>query len=132
MKKATKKTGPDAYNISRSQRAFKQGRRAEAYARWVLRAKDYCVLARNFRHPLGEVGFIVRCGRQLLFDKGKFCADRDTGPFAVPLAQWRRISAGASGLVTRHPQYAGCFWRFDTFVGGRNGRFRHNKTFRCP
>ena len=99
MKKARKKKGPDADNISRRQRVFKQGRRAEAYARWVLRAKGYRVLARNFRHPLGEVDLIMRRGRLLIFVEVKFRADRDTGPYAVSPAQWRRISAGTSDLL---------------------------------
>ncbi|MEC8094484.1 MAG: YraN family protein, partial [Pseudomonadota bacterium] len=129
---ARKKKGPDADNISRRQRAFKQGRRAEAYARWVLRAKGYRVLARNFRHPLGEVDLIVRRDRLLIFVEVKFRADRDTGPYAVSPAQWRRISAGASGFVARHPHYAGPVWRFDLFVVGGNGRFRHNKNFWRP
>ena len=132
MKKARKKKGPDADNISRRQRAFKQGRRAEVYARWVLRAKGYRVLARNFRHPLGEVDLIVRRDRLLIFVEVKFRADRDTGPYAVSPAQWRRISAGASGFVARHPHYAGLVWRFDLFVVGGTGRFRHNKNFWRP
>ena len=129
MKKARKKKGPDADNISRRQRAFKQGRRAEAYARWVLHAKGYRVLARNFRHPLGEVDLIVRLGRLLIFVEVKFRANRDTGPYVVSPAQWWRISAGASGFVARHPHYAGLVWRYDLFVVGGNGRFRHNKNF---
>ena len=132
MKKARKKKDPDADNISRRRRVFKQGRRAEAYARWVLRAKGYRVLARNFRHPLGQVDLIVRRGRLLIFVEVKFRADRDTGPYAVSPAQWRRISAGASGFVARHPHYAGLVWRFDLFVVGGNGRFRHNKNFWRP
>ena len=132
MKKARKKKGPDADNISRRQRAFKQGRRAEAYARWVLRAKGYRVLARNFRHPLGEADLIVRRGRLLIFVEVKFRANRDTGPYVVSPAQWWRISAGASGLVARHPHCAGRFWRLDMFVVGGNGRFRHNKNFWRP
>ena len=85
--------------MSRRQRAFKQGRRAEAYACWVLRAKGYPVLARNIRHPLGEVDLFVRRGRLLIFVEVKFRADRNAGPYAVSPAQWRRLSAGASGFV---------------------------------
>jgi len=132
MGKARKKKGPDAANISRRQHAFKHGRGAEANARWLLCAKGYRVLARNFRHPLDEVDLIVRRGRLLIFVEVKFRADRDTGPYAVSPAQWRRISAGASGFVARHPHYAGLVWRFDLFVVGGNGRFRHNKNFWRP
>ena len=132
MKKARKKKGPDADNISRRQRAFRQGRRAEVYARWVLRAKGYRVLGWNFHHPLGEVDLIVRCGRRLIFVEVKFRADRDTGPYAGPPAQWARISASASGFVARDPHYAGFVWRFDLFVVGGTGRFRHNKNFWRP
>ena len=132
MTKAKKKQNPDTLNTSRRQRAFKQGRRAEAYARWVLRAKGYCLLARNFRHPLGEVDLIVRRGRLLVFVEVKFRADRDARAYAVSPAQWRRISAGASGFVARHPHYAGLVWRFDLFVVGGKGGFRHNKNFWRP
>ena len=67
MEEARKKKGPDADNISRRQRAFKQRRKADAYACSVMRAKGYRVLARNFRHPLGEVDLIVLRGRLLIF-----------------------------------------------------------------
>ena len=132
MGKARKKKGPDAANISRRQHAFKQGRGAEANARWLLCAKGYRVLARNFRHPLDEVDLIVRRGCLLIFVEVKLRADRDAGPYAVSPAQWRRVSAGASRFVARHPHYAGLVWRFDTFVVGGNGRFRHNKNFWRP
>ena len=132
MKKARKKKGPDADNISRRQRAFKHGRRAEAYARWVLRANGDRVVARNFRHPLGEVDLIVMRGRLVIFVEVKSRADLDAGPYAVSPAQWRRISAGASGFVARHPHYLGLVWRFALFVVGGNGRFQHNKNFWRP
>ena len=99
MTKAKKKQNLDRPSTSLRLRTFKQGRRAEAYARWVLRAKGNRVLARNFRHPLGEVDLIVRRGRLLIFVEVKFRADRDTGPYAVSPAQWRRISAGTSDLL---------------------------------
>ena len=94
MKKARKKKGPDADNISRRQRAFRQGRRAEVYARWVLRAKGYRVLARNFRHPLGEVDLIMRRGRLLILLRSSFA------PIVIPaLMQCRLPSGGASARV---------------------------------
>lgn len=132
MKKATEKRSPNAAGISRRQRAFKQGRRAEVYARWVLRAKGYRLLARNFRRPLGEVDLIVRRGKLLVFVEVKFRADHDAGAYAVSPAQWRRISAGASGFVARHPPYAGFVWRFDLFVVNGKGRFRYKKNFWRP
>ena len=90
----------------------------------MLRAKGYRVLARHFRHPLGEVDLIVRRGRLMIFILAKFRADRDAGPCAVSLVQWRRISAGTSGFVLRHLQYVGLVWRFEIFVVGGYGRFR--------
>ena len=132
MKKARKKKDPDADNISRRQRAFKQLRGAEASAHGGLRTKSYHVLAWNFRHPLDEISLIARRGRLLIFVEVKFRADRDAGPYAVSPAQWRRSSAGASGFLARHPHYAGLVWRFDMFFVGGNGRFRHNKNFWCP
>ena len=90
------------------------------------------MLARNFRHPLGEVALIVWHGRLLIFIEVKFCADRDAGPCAMSPEQWRRISAGASGFVARHRHCAGLVWRFDMFVVGRNGGFRRNKNFWRP
>ena len=65
---------------------------------------------RIFAIRLGEVDLNVRRGRLLIFVEVKFRADRDTGPYAVSPAQWRRISAGASGFVARHPHYAGLVW----------------------
>ena len=132
MTKAKKKQNPDTPNTSRRQRAFKQGRRAEAYARWVLRAKGYRLLAQNFRHPLGEVDLIVRRGRLLVFVEVKFRADGDATACAVSPAQRRRISAGARGFVARHPYYADHVWRFDLFVVAAMGRFQHKKNFWRP
>ena len=119
-------------NKVRRQRAFKQGRRAEAYARWVLCAKGYRLLVRNFRHPLGEVDLILRRGRLLVFVEVKFRADSDASAYAVSPAQWRRISAGARGFVARHPYYAGHVWWFDLFVVAAMGRFQHKKNFWRP
>ena len=132
MKKATKKRSPNAAGISRRQRAFKQGRRAEVYARWVLRAKGYRLLARNFRRPLGEVDLTVRRGKLLVFVEVKFRADHDAGAYAVSPAQWRRISAGASGFVVRYLNDAGFVWRFDLFVVSSRDGFRYDKYFWRP
>ncbi|GEM_PF-5433860 len=67
MKKPKNKQKPDTRNASkqnkvRRQQAFKQGHTAEAYVRWVLCAKGYRPLVRNFRHPLGEVDFFCGSG----------------------------------------------------------------------
>ena len=129
MKKATKKRSPDGAGISRRQRAFRQGHKAEVYARRVLRAKGHRLLARNFHHPLGEVDLIVGRGGLLVFVEAKFRADHDAGAYAVSPAQWRRISAGASGFVARQPHCAGFVWRLDLFGVNGNGRFRHKKNF---
>jgi putative endonuclease len=126
MKNPQNKQKPDTQNTFkqnrskqnkvRRQKAFKQGRRAEAYARWVLCAKGYRLLVRNFRHPLDEVDLILRRGRLLVFVEVKFRADSDASAYAVSPAHWRCISAGAPGFVARHPYYADHGWRFNLFV----------------
>ena len=42
------------------QRAWTRGRRAETFAAWWLRLKEYRVLARNFRVAPGEIDLIAR------------------------------------------------------------------------
>ena len=116
----------------RRQRAFKHGRWAETYARWALFAKGYRLLAKNFRHPLGEVDLILRRGRVLVFVEVKFRDDHKAGAYAVSPTQWRRIAAGASGFVARHPQFAGFAWRFDLFIVSRTARCQHKKNFWRP
>ena len=91
----------------------------------MLRANGDRVVARNFRHPLGEVDLIVMRGRLVIFVEVKSRADLDAGPYAVSPAQWRRICAGSSRFLARHPHYAGLVWRFDLFVVGGNARFRY-------
>ena len=113
------------------QRAFKHGRRGEAYARWVLCAKGYRLLVRKFRHPLGEVDLVLRRGRLLVFVEVKFRSDSDVSAYAVPPAQWRRISVGARGFGARHPLYADYVWQFDLFVVAAMGCFQHKKNFWC-
>ena len=114
------------------QRAFRRGRWAEFYASWVLRAKGYHVLARNFAHPLGEIDLIARRGRLLVFVEVKYRQDWMSTFHAVTPAQWRRISAGATGFVTRYPTCRALAWRFDLFVVGGYGRCAHKKNFWCP
>jgi putative endonuclease len=97
-------------------RAYVGGRRAEAIACWLLRAKGYRILARNWRCPLGEIDILARRGPVLAAIEVK---RRSTGASAlesVGIHQRRRIERALLAYVARHPHLAQLDWRFDAIA----------------
>lgn len=97
-------------------RAERRGRRAEAAAAWLLRAKGYRVLARRFRSPVGEIDLIVTRGRLIAFVEVKVRPTFAAGAEAVTPNAQRRIARAASAWLAAHPAFADRDFRFDVIV----------------
>ena len=96
--------------------AERRGRRAEAWAAWLLRAKGYRILSRRYRTPAGEIDLIARRGRQIVFVEVKQRADAAAAIAAVTPQGRRRIARAAAVWVSHHPAAAACARRFDVIV----------------
>ena len=109
------------------QRAQKSGQRAEALAALYLRLKAYRVIARNFRHPAGEIDIVAVRGPVIIFVEVKHRGAGPAGLEAVTPRQWQRIGVAARVFVGRHESLQKLSWRFD-FIGlGRFGWPHHMK-----
>jgi putative endonuclease len=103
------------------QQAQKSGRYAEAIAALYLRLKAYRVIARNFRHNVGEIDIIAVRGSVIVFVEVKHRAGGRVGLEAVTPRQWQRIGAAAGAFVGRHQSLHKMSWRFDFIGVGRFG-----------
>lgn len=106
-------------------RAYRGGRRAEAWAAWWLRLKGYRVLARGFRLPVGEVDLIVRRGRVLAVVEVKQRPDFKAGMEAITPRQRRRLARAAQTFQAQRPALRDLRLRFDVVVALPRGRLRH-------
>jgi putative endonuclease len=106
---------PEARPDSRAA-AERRGRRAEAWAAWLLRAKGYRILSRRYRTPAGEIDLIARRGRQIVFVEVKQRADTAAAIDAVTAKSRRRIARAAAVWVSHHPAAAAFDRRFDVIV----------------
>ena len=102
-----------------------RGRRGEALAVLWLRLKGYRILARNWRHPAGEVDILARRGRLLVAVEVKWRADLATAALAVQAQQRRRIAQAAAVFLGRLPDHASLSLRFDAMLLAP-GRWPHH------
>lgn len=100
------------------QRAWRLGRRSEWLSAWYLRLKGYRILARNLRHPVGELDIIARRGRLLVFVEVKARAGA-ADPAAITPRQRQRIQRAAEAFLSRNPALAGLDCRFDALLLAR-------------
>lgn len=105
----------------RREAAEQAGRRAEALAAWLLRAKGYRVVERRYRTRAGEVDLIVRRGRQTAFVEVKARADREAALRALSPKGRERIERAATAWQARRLGSLDRPVRFDlvTVVGWR-------------
>jgi putative endonuclease len=96
--------------------AERRGRLAEASAAWLLRAKGYRILARDFRTPVGEVDLIARRGRVLALIEVKARATRAQAAASISPRQRQRIARAGAAFVARRPDLAQLDLRFDALL----------------
>lgn len=108
--------------------AQKAGRRAEFWTLWMLRAKAYHLVARNYQPPqtgYGEIDLIMRRGRLLIFVEVKYRPDRHAAKAAIRPHQWRRIGRSAAHFVAAHKSFQNHLWRFDVVACAPRHLLRH-------
>ena len=95
----------------------KSGRYAEFLAKTLFRLKGYGIIACNYRTGrgtgAGEIDFIARKAKMLVFVEVKKRANMEMAAYAVSEQQKRRITGGAAAFLQKNPQYAGYDKRFD-------------------
>jgi putative endonuclease len=85
--------------------AERRGHVAEMAAAFLLTCKEYRILERRYRTPVGEVDLIARRGKRLAFVEVKLRQSADAAAHAITPRQQRRIARAAEHwLAHRTPQ----------------------------
>jgi putative endonuclease len=106
-------------------RALTRGRRAESLACWLLRAKGYRILARNWRCPQGEIDILARRGPVLAAVEVKRRDEAGTAMESIAPRPRRRIERALGAFLARHPDLSGLSIRFDAVTVGAWSLPRH-------
>jgi len=96
--------------------AFRTGISAESRAAAYLIAKDYRILARRFRMPVGEIDIIARRRKVLVFVEVKARNKLDDAAEAVTERSKLRIVAAAEYWLSQHPDDVISEMRFDAVL----------------
>ena len=94
------------------QQAYNIGLRAENLATLWLRCKGYCIVARRYKVPFGEIDLIVRRGKLLAFVEVKARSTQAQALESLTPTMKRRIEAAAGHYISCH-QCEGMDLRFD-------------------
>lgn len=96
---------------------FRRGVVGEWIGVLYLLAKGYWPIHWRYKTKSGEIDWIVRRGRQIVFVEIKSRRDIWNASDANGAAQQRRISAASDIFTSRHPQYAsGYYLRYDEIL----------------
>ncbi len=106
---ATRKARQTAW----AKQGHRRGRQGEQIASWLLRLKNYRIIARNQKMRGGEIDIIARRGKLLVFVEVKARGNLWLARQAVVPRQWHRIEKAAAQFVAANPQYGEHRWRFD-------------------
>jgi putative endonuclease len=96
--------------------AFGLGLSAESRAAAYLVAKDYRILARRWKSPVGELDIVARRRRTLIFVEVKARASLDAAAEAVLPRQRQRIAAAAEAWLATYPDPKIMEMRFDAIL----------------
>lgn len=96
------------------------GHLAESMAQWFLRFKGYRIVACNQvtgkgTHA-GEVDFIARRRKTLVFVEVKKRSSLECAAYAIKPTQQQRIRNGAAAFLKKNPQFADFDIRFDAVL----------------
>jgi putative endonuclease len=105
--------------------AFKLGISAESRAAMLLIAKGYRIAARRWKTPVGEIDIVARRRRDIAFVEVKARDTLDAAAEAVSERSKQRIIAAAEYWLSRHPDDAECFLRFDAILVAPGKMPRH-------
>jgi putative endonuclease len=87
---------------TRRQAAERRGRRAAL----LLRLKEFRVLARRYRCPVGEIDIVARRARLLVAVEVKARGDLDTAAHAIDQRQRKRIIRATDHFLAANPPYS--------------------------
>ncbi len=93
-----------------------RGRAGELRAVWWLRLQGYRILARNWRHPLGEIDILARRGRLVIAVEVKWRDSLAQAAEAVQVAQRRRIAQAAAIFLRQQAGAETLSLRFDAML----------------
>ena len=93
-----------------------RGRRGELLAVWWLRLQGYRILARNWRHPRGEIDILARRGRLLVAVEVKARDSYLQAAEAVRAQQRHRIANAAAVFLGQQADAAALSLRFDAML----------------
>lgn len=83
---------------------------AEHIASLYLQAKNYCVLERRARTPLGEVDIVAKKGGTLVLVEVKYRQHRDAALQSITPRQQERLRRAAGFLAPRYPRLTTVRW----------------------
>ncbi len=97
-----------------------RGKFAEFVARNYMRLHGFRIVARNYvtgrGTTAGEIDFIAKRGKLLVFAEVKQRATLDTAAYAISQNQQQRLIRGAKSFMKNNPQYQGFDLRFDAIL----------------
>ena len=102
--------------MKKRRRAYLSGRRAEAWAAWLLRLEGYRILARGFRLPVGEIDLVARRGRVLAIVEVKRRASLAAALEAISPRQRRRLARTAEAFQAQRPRLRALRIRVDVVI----------------
>ena len=109
----------------RGRLARRRGQWAELIAVWRLRCAGYRILARNWRHPLGEIDIAARKGRILAIVEVKSRSGLVGALYALGNRQQTRLVRAALAFQLQRPDCAGLTLRFDVISIAAGGWPKH-------
>lgn len=101
---------------ARKIKAYRTGLEAEDNAAAMLAERGYCVLARRFRSPAGEIDLVVTNGSHLSFVEVKARRTLTEAAWSVTPRQQRRITEAASYWLQSFPEYGDRDITFDAIL----------------
>jgi|SRR6185437_12837770 len=107
------------------QAAERQGRRGEALAAWLLRAKFYRIVERRFKTPVGEIDLIARRFGTTVFVEVKARNRAEASGDALGKVNTARLVRAAEYYLARHPALAATPLRFDVIFLAPKSLPRH-------
>jgi putative endonuclease len=96
------KRSPREARQEAKKRARRYGLRGEQLAAWLLMAKGYRILARQFVVPGGEIDLIAQRGETIAFVEVKARGDHEGALLAIDAVKKRRISRATRAWLSRN------------------------------
>lgn len=110
---------------------YHKGKTAEFLARLYMILHGYRIIARNYvigrGTNAGEIDFIARKGRLIVFIEVKQRQSLDLAAYAISPTQQKRLLNGARCFIKNNPQFQGFDIRFDAILIVLPWRIRHIK-----